>query len=279
MQIKKWINKGFDEYELIDAGGGKKLERWGDMVTVRPELQAYFKSGKSFSEWNNLNPLTFEEVEGRKGKWKCKPTKWEFKVNELTIQLETTTFKHIGIFPEQHVNWSFLTKELNTSKRFLNLFAYTGVASLVARSTGAEVTHVDSVKQLISWARKNMELSQLDGIKWVHEDALKFAQREVKRRNTYDGIVMDPPAWGIGAKGEKWKIEDQLPLLIETAATLLSKNGFLIINTYSPRVDLKQIYAIATRYFKKENIEIGELWTETSTGKELFHGHLLRARK
>ena len=276
MKIMKWLSKGFDGYQLIDAGGGKKFERWGEMYTVRPEVHAYFKSGEPFEKWNTYNPLVFDET---KGKWLNEQFEWQIQFNNLTFNLETTKFKHVGIFPEQQINWSFIESNLKPKQRFLNLFAYTGAASLVARSKGAEVIHVDSVKQLISWAKKNMSDSGLDGIKWVHEDALKFAQRELKRGNKYHGIVMDPPAWGIGAKGEKWKIEDKLPDLIETAHALLEKNGFLILNTYSPRVSTDNIKKIATKYFSEDKLEIGELWTETNTGKQLFHGHLLRARK
>ncbi len=272
----KWFSKGFDGYELIDAGGGKKFERWGEMYTVRPEVQAYFKSGEPFEEWNTNSPLIFDET---KGKWLNDQSEWQIQFKNLTFNLETTKFKHVGLFPEQQVNWSFIESNLKPKQRFLNLFAYTGAASLVARNKGAEVIHVDSVKQLISWAKRNMTDSGLDGIKWVHEDALKFAQREVKRGNKYHGIVMDPPAWGIGAKGEKWKIEDKLPHLIETAQALLEKNGFLILNTYSPRVSTDNIKKIALNYFSEDKLEIGELWTETKTGKQLFHGHLLRARK
>jgi len=276
MKIMKWFTKGFEEYELIDAGGGKKFERWGEMHTVRPELQAYFKSEESYEKWGTHNPLVFDEA---KGKWLCEQSEWQINFNNLTFNLETTKFKHVGIFPEQQINWSFIETNIKPNQRFLNLFAYTGAASLVARNRGAEVVHVDSVKQLISWAKKNMMDSNLDGIKWVHEDALKFAQREVKRGNKYHGIVMDPPAWGLGAKGEKWKIEDKLPDLIETAHSLLEKRGFLILNTYSPRVSLEKIKQIAIKYFTEDKLELGELWSETKTGKQLFHGHLLRARK
>lgn len=279
MKIFKWFNKGFSEYELIDAGGGKKFERWGDVYTIRPEVQAYFKSGESFEKWRTYNPLVFEESSGTKGKWLSPQISWQIKFNALVFNLETTNFKHVGIFPEQQINWSYIESNLQVNQRFLNLFAYTGAVSIVARSTGAEVVHVDSVKQLISWAKKNMTDSGLEGIKWVHEDALKFAQREVKRGNKYHGIVMDPPAWGIGAKGEKWKIEDKLSSLIETAYALLEKDGFLILNTYSPRISLDDIKAKALNYFSENKLEIGELWTETKSGKQLFHGHLLRARK
>lgn len=275
----KWICPTFDQYELIDAGGGKKLERFGNLYTVRPETQAYFKSGRSYQEWNSYEPLVFQEDKGIKGKWLCPHTVWNLHIDGISLNLETTKMKHIGVFPEQYVNWKFISENLSEGKRFLNLFAYTGAASLMARQTGAEVVHVDSVKQLISWAKSNMLDSNLTDIKWVLEDALKFADREVKRGNKYDGIIMDPPAWGIGAKGEKWKIEEKLPLLIQLANELLDEKGFLILNTYSPKVSLHDLKIIAMNHFKPSEVELGELWSLTTSGKELFHGHLLRVLK
>ena len=165
---------------------------------------------------------------------------------------------------------------MNSENRFLNLFAYTGAASCIAKSTEAETIHVDSVKQLISWARTNQELSQLSDIKWVHEDALKFVEREIKRGNKYDGIIMDPPAWGIGAKGEKWKLEDKLETLIIGAKSVLTKNGFLILNTYSPTISLQDIQQLANKHFDKSKIEVKELWMKSTTGKDLYYGNLLR---
>ena len=279
MQVKKWINEGFSDYELVDAGGGLKFERWKNVHTIRPELQAYFKPEHSLSEWKNKSNLEFSEEKNQSGVWKGEPNSWHINYENLTLKLECTKFKHVGIFPEQAINWTYIKSHLDASKRFLNLFAYTGVASLVARSTGAEVVHVDSVKHLISWAKENMELSNLSEIKWVLEDALKFAQREAKRGNKYDGIVMDPPAWGIGAKGEKWKIEQKLPELIEVASQLLNPGGFLILNTYSPRVSIETIRAITETNFPESNMEIGELWSVSTTKKRLFHGHLMRIVK
>jgi 23S rRNA (cytosine1962-C5)-methyltransferase len=161
----------------------------------------------------------------------------------------------------------------------LNLFAYTGAASCVARQTGAETLHVDSVKQLISWANGNMQLSGLSDIKWVREDALKFVERELKRGKTYDGIIMDPPAWGLGAKGEKWKLEHKLEALLAGAQDLLAPNGFLILNTYSPSISLADMRGLANRYFKAKDVVVAELWMQTSTGKDLYYGNLLRAVK
>ncbi|MFN5912421.1 MAG: SAM-dependent methyltransferase, partial [Bacteroidota bacterium] len=148
-----------------------------------------------------------------------------------------------------------------------------------ARFVGAETYHVDSVKQLIAWARQNMEESRLLNIKWVLEDALKFAVREQKRGNKYKGIIMDPPAWGLGAKGEKWKLEEKIDDLLATAASLMDEDGFLIMNTYSPALNNDMIRSLAEMYFEGRQIEVKELWMKTTTGKDLYFGNLMRAEK
>lgn len=281
MKSHKIYTAGWDDYELIDAGGGKKLERWGKVITIRPEVQAYFHSGLPFSEWKEKADFEFIQGKGQTGKWvqySKKDTSWQIKYQQLKFQLELTKFKHVGLFPEQRLNWDLIMDSLNGDKRFLNLFAYTGAASCAARLKGAETYHVDSVKQLLTWASRNMELSKLMNIRWVHEDALKFSQRLVKRGEKFDVIVMDPPAWGIGAKKEKWKLEDKLDELLSNANELLAEDGILVLNTYSPQVDLKLIKELSSLYFSGRSIELGELWMKTTTGKELFYGNLLRVR-
>lgn len=284
MSIVKQYSQAWDSYELIDAGGGKKLERFGELILIRPELQAYFKSEIPFTKWAEMADWEFIE-DKKKGYWKNIQSKenlatvWDASYKGLKIKLELTKFKHVGLFPEQNSNWETITQKLQKGDKFLNLFAYTGAASLVAKQMQAEVFHVDSVKQLITWAKENMEKSELSDIKWVLEDALKFAQREVKRGNKYDGIIMDPPAFGLGAKGEKWILEEKLPFLLEAASQLLSKNGFLIVNTYSPKITLKQLENIATRFFDKSEITLTELWMKTKTGKDLFYGNVLNVQK
>jgi len=279
----KLFTQAWDSYELLDAGGGKKLERFGSVTTIRPELQAYFKSDTTFVEWEKKADCAFIEKSTTKGLWKRRNTlqndSWNIAYKDLQFKLELTSFKHVGIFPEQVVNWDFLNANLDPSKTFLNLFAYTGIASVVARNTGASVTHVDSVKQLINWAKENMELNQLSDIRWMHEDALTFAQKEVKRGKKYDVILMDPPAFGFGAKGEKWILEQKLPALLETAYQLLSEKGTLILNTYSPKITLQDVVRETTKFFDKRNIEANELWGKTKLGKELFYGNLLRVKK
>lgn len=277
---EKLVTEGWQDYELLDAGGGKKLERWGKVITIRPELQAYFRSGESFDEWRKKAHWEFIEKGSKSGSWKAlkkdSPKEWTIRYGELRFQLQLTKFKHVGLFPEQRSNWDFISERIEDGSKFMNLFAYTGAASLMARSKNAETLHVDSVKQLIGWARSNMELSKLEDIKWVHEDALKFAAREVKRGNKYAGIIMDPPAWGIGAKNEKWKLEDKIDELFKSATHLLEPDGFLIVNTYSPKIDYDMLVDLAQRNFGNRKHTVSELWMQTKSGKDLFYGNVLR---
>lgn len=280
MSQTKIFTEGWADYELIDAGGGKKLERWGKVITIRPELQAYFKSEWSFDKWYEMAHWEFVQKSAKSGNWKRLKAnavdKWQISYEKLKFNLELTKFKHVGLFPEQRINWDFISAHIKEDTKFLNLFAYTGAASCVARIKGAETFHVDSVKQLIAWANTNMESSRLLNIKWVLEDALKFAQREVKRGNKYHGIIMDPPAWGIGAKGEQWKLEDKIDELLAAAVDLLNEKGFLIVNTYSLQLDLKMLVSLSRLYFSERKVEVRELWMKTTTGKELFFGNVLR---
>lgn len=234
-----------------------------------------------FDEWREKADFEFVQGKGQSGKWKKltnKSESWQISYKKLRFQLELTKFKHVGIFPEQRVNWDLILDSLESDKRFLNLFAYTGAASCAARYMGAETYHVDSVKQLITWASKNMDLSRIMNIRWVHEDALKFTQRLVKREEKFDFIIMDPPAWGIGAKKEKWKLDDKLDELLSNANQLLAEKGKLIMNTYSPTVEIGLIRELAELYFPNAEVELGELWMKTTTGKELYYGNLLRVQ-
>jgi 23S rRNA (cytosine1962-C5)-methyltransferase len=278
----KFFSQGWEDYELIDAGGGKKLERWGKIITIRPEIQAYFKSELQFNEWRKMAHWEFHEGKGQTGNWKSlnkAPQIWTIQFKGLTLKLELTQFKHIGIFPEQRLNWDFILNELEPGNKFLNLFAYTGIASCVAKKTRADVVHVDSVKNLISWSKENMENSNLSDIRWVHEDALKFINREVKRNNLYNGIIMDPPAWGLGAKGEKWKLEDHIDDLVSMSAKLLERDGFVIMNTYSPSISYEFLKEMLPLYFDEKDIALNELWMQTSTAKQLYYGNLVRIQK
>jgi 23S rRNA (cytosine1962-C5)-methyltransferase len=281
--IPREYGQPWPDYELLDAGEGKKLERWGKIITIRPEIQAGFKPGWSNAQWQDMAHWKFEEQSSTQGRWinikPHAPEQWLIAYGNLNFGLKLTKFKHVGLFPEQQANWRFIKERVSAGQKVLNLFAYTGAASLVARDAGAEVVHVDSVKQMITWANENRERSHLSDIKWVLEDALKFAQRELKRGNKYDGIIMDPPAWGLGVKGEKWKLENHLSGLIETAHGLMNPGAFLILNTYSPKVELTDLATSAGQYFSANQLEIKQLWMPAKTGKELYCGNLLRAVK
>ncbi len=270
----------WNDYELIDAGNERKLERWGSIVTIRPERNAYFTPVLSDKEWMAKAHFLFKESSSSSGVWEClkpgTPVSWSIRYGILNFNLRLTQFKHVGLFPEQRTNWDFIAQRIQPNQRFLNLFGYTGGASLAAREKGAVVYHCDSVKQINGWAKENMESSSLTDIRWVHDDALKFAQREVKRGNRYNGLIMDPPAFGLGAKKERWKIEDKFAELIESAHDLLEADGFLIANTYSPRLSEKQVKQISKSFFTHKLVEVDALSMKTTTGKRIDYGILTR---
>lgn len=279
MSDRVWT-EAWSDYELIDAGGGKKLERWGSVITIRPEVQAYFRSELSFTEWKQKAHWEFIEKGSQSGIWKQlkknAPSEWIIGYQGLKFQLRLTKFKHLGLFPEQRSNWDLIQERIERDQQFLNLFAYTGAASLMARKIGADTFHVDSVRQLITWAKANMDESRLLNIRWVHDDASKFAAREQRREKSYHGIIMDPPAWGLGAKKEKWKLEDKLDELMSAANELLVPDGLLIVNTYSPKVELKMLKELANLYLSERNPKVSELWMKTSSGRDLFYGNVIR---
>ncbi len=270
----------WQDYELIDAGNEQKLERWGSVITIRPERNAYFKPVLPDTEWQQKAHFKFNETTRTKGKWKQlkenSASEWEISYQNLVFKLKLTQFKHVGLFPEQRTNWDFIEQNIKQGERFLNLFGYTGGASVMARAQGADTFHCDSVKQVNAWAKENMESSGLSDIHWVLDDALKFAEREARRGNKYKGLIMDPPAFGLGAKKERWKIEDRFPQLMKVAAELLAEDGFLIANTYSPRLTQKTIRQIVTPLFQNKHIELSTLCIKATTGKVIEYGDLLR---
>ncbi|MDL5045082.1 class I SAM-dependent methyltransferase [Oscillatoria amoena NRMC-F 0135] len=270
------------DYELIDSGDGQKLERFGKYTLIRPEPQAIWSKVLSDKEWSALANARFDreqkdrfrftdEVKGGWNKSKTMPESWsiEYTYNglSLTLRLALTGFGHVGIFPEQGSNWNFIFDTLThwrlAKARVLNLFAYTGAASVVARIAGAEVTHVDASRPGLNWANQNMQLNHLSDIRWVYEDAFKFVRREVKRGNKYHGIIMDPPPYGRGPEGEKWTLQEQLNELVRLCSELLEKkNCFFILNMYavglSPLVGLN----VAKAHFKNADFEWGEFFFE-----------------
>lgn len=281
------------DYELIDSGNREKLERFGKYVLRRPEPQAIWHKSLAESEWARLADASFlrDERNDERGEWRLSPqmpSRWsvhyDYRDMHLSMRLGLTSFKHVGIFPEQAANWNFIydrCAERGAGCKVLNLFAYTGGASLAARAAGADVTHVDSVKQVVTWARENMEASGLDGIRWIVEDAMKFVLREVRRGNRYDGIVLDPPAYGRGANGEKWVLEEHIAPMLDACAQLLAPHdSFLVLNLYSmglsptlARTAVRQIFGAPA------SEEWGELYFADRAGKELPLGTFYRFKR
>ncbi|WP_448519818.1 class I SAM-dependent methyltransferase [Rhodoflexus sp.] len=295
LAIKALAPTPWSDYELIDCGNFEKLERFGKYIVARPEPQAVWDKSLPEQEWQKLAGAWFRRDEGDKdlnserGKWHTRPEqpeKWwmQYKRGAMDLQLKISlsSFKHVGIFPEQAVNWDYIAEKIEVMKvakpRLLNLFAYTGVASLAARHAGAEVTHVDSVKQVITWARESMEASGLDGIRWMAEDAPKFVAREGRRGNRYHGLILDPPAYGRGPNGEKWVLEDQINELLKNCTQILDPdNYFCIINLYSIGFSPLIVENLVNSIFGRvANMEIGELYLPDRFGKRLPLGIFCR---
>lgn len=284
------LSPQWTDYELIDCGGFEKLERFGHYITARPEPQAVWNKSLPEREWVQRADAYFrkDKRNEERGEWVCKPTMpQQWFVNychgemKLRMRLGLTSFKHVGLFPEQAENWNFIYEQIRKNKgesRVLNLFAYTGGASLAARTAGADVTHVDSVKPVITWSHENMEASGLDGIRWIVDDALKFARRETKRGRTYNGIILDPPAYGRGPDGEKWILEENINELLSLCGQLLApRNSFLILNLYSMGLSaLLARTAVHQLVGDCQEEQFGELYVTDSFDKALPLGTYYR---
>jgi 23S rRNA (cytosine1962-C5)-methyltransferase len=288
----------FTDYELIDSGNFQKLERFGKYILSRPEPQALWDKTLSENEWDmfsnadfrrNRSSRTIIEEDNERGEWLLKkgmPEQWfvnySYKDMNLKFRLGLTSFKHVGLFPEQADNWNFIFDAVSSAKtdsiKVLNLFAYTGGASLAAKAAGADVTHVDSVRQVVKWSRENMEASRLNGIRWVVEDALKFVKREVRRGNRYHGIILDPPAYGRGPDGEKWILEKSINEILKLCNILLDETSrFFVLNLYS--MSFSALIAqnlIETLFGKNSNTEAGEFYVPDRTGRKLPLGVFVR---
>lgn len=289
------------DYELVDSGNFEKLERFGRYYLSRPEPKALWDKTLSEEEWRRMTHVRFRPGAGfakagkeDSGTWermKKMDDQWVIRYNGghvgpcFSLRLGLTSFKHVGVFPEQSSNWEYIyrrTSELaanakasgSPKPKVLNLFAYTGAASLAAKAAGADVTHLDSVRQVVTWARNNMELSGLDNIRWVVEDALKFARREAKRGNVYQGIILDPPAYGHGPDGEKWKLDECLYDMLKCVSAILAPvDSFMVLNLYSNGYSavlgetlVKEAFCLKTGY---RSIDCGELVLRDSCGKAL----------
>ena len=284
------------DYELIDAGNFEKLERFGKYILIRPEPQALWNKSLSETDWKKMAHAKFvreqkdkfrftDDIKGGWSKNPSMPESWnihyQYNTLQLTLRLALTGFGHVGIFPEQGSNWNFIYDTITSWSikqcRVLNLFAYTGAASVVARSAGAEVVHCDASRPGLNWAAHNMQLNNLKDIRWVYEDAFKFVKREVKRGNKYNGIIMDPPPYGRGPEGEKWTLQEQLDELISMSSQLLEKKqSFFILSMYaiglSPVVGLN----VAKGHFDFKDAEFGEFFLKSKHEKDLPMGTFLR---
>ena len=321
-ELKLYTPEHWNDYELIDSGGLEKLERFGKYILIRPEPQAVWEKTLPSPEWEKLSHATYKRAKGvdpahadltEKGEWKRKsgvPDQWfinySYKEMKLRFRLGLTSFGHIGIFPEQAVNWEYIYKVVKLAVgsrqsavgsnkqessiqypassihfpgyRVLNLFAYTGGASLAAKAAGADLVHVDSVKPVIQWAKDDMELSGLKDIRWVVEDALKFARREVKRGNIYNGIILDPPAYGRGPEGEKWILQDLINEMIMLCNKLMAeKDSFLVLSLYSMGFSsLISESLVMTHFGHIIDKQAGELYFNDRAGRYLPLGTFLR---
>jgi 23S rRNA (cytosine1962-C5)-methyltransferase len=293
------LHPDWNEYELLDSGAGEKLERFGKYVLARPEPQAIWECSLPEADWKELAHAHFTREQADKfrftdevkGGWKKlkkeMPDAWEVtyrhKQTSLTVRLALTGFGHVGVFPEQASNWNFISDTIGGWKgaksRVLNLFAYTGAASVMARMAGTEVTHVDASRPGLNWAKVNMELNGQADIRWVLEDAFKFVKREVKRGNKYNGIIMDPPPYGRGPDGEKWTLQEQLNELVSLSQQLLyPERHFFILSMYAVGLSATVGLNVVKTHFKDSKIEFGEFFLPSKHGKNLPMGTFARFR-
>lgn len=286
------ISLPWNDYELLDSGDSLKLERFGNIVIARPETQAL---------WKKMRPELWEQAHAefafsdKKGVWHMKksvPESWELSWNDVRFRARLTSFKHTGVFPEQAPNWQWISEKVSALEKpkVLNLFGYTGIASLVAAKAGAFVTHVDASKQSLDWAHENANLSDIpdDRIRWILDDALAFAKREVRRLSAdtgvqkYDGIILDPPAFGRGAKGEVWKIEENLPELLDSLRDIFSEKpgSFLLLNGYAAGYAPRSFAQAIESSFSEISGACGEtLIQESSTERQIPSGIFVRFNK
>ena len=295
--------QSWKDYELLDSGRGEKLERFGEYVLARPEPKALWDKSMSDKEWNSLAHTRFTPGAGfgkagkeDSGTWerlRNMPDQWWIRYSggpKFSLRLGLTSFKHVGVFPEQAANWDYIFKQTSdiaaktgSRPKVLNLFAYTGAASLAAKCAGADVTHLDSVRQVVTWAHGNQDRSGLQDIRWVVEDAMKFAGREAKRGNLYQGIILDPPAYGHGPDGEKWKLDECLFDMMKTVGKILApQNSFLVLNLYSNGFSailgetvVRQAFGLSSDIM----LDSGELVIRDKFGKNLPLSIFVRLRR
>lgn len=261
-----WLADNWKDYEVIDTSNGEKLERWGKYNLLRPDPQVIWNTPRRDKNWKSINAHYHRSNKGG-GEWEFfdLPESWSINYKSLTFNLKPFSFKHTGVFPEQATNWDWayeLIKNANRPIKVLNLFAYTGGATISAAAAGASVTHIDSSKGMVSWAKENAASSNLIDapIRWLVDDCVKFVEREIRRGNKYDCIIMDPPSYGRGANKEVWTIEKNLNYLLELCKQLLTDNYlFVCVNTYSTNLSLLTLENILKVNFDKATIKVDEI--------------------
>ena len=273
------------DYELLDSGNQQRLERFGSYRISRPDPQLIWKPGLKERDWNNVDAV-YERSNEDRGRWVMKssmPEKWLVHYKNLSFYAKLTPFKHTGIFPEQAIHWDWMSEKIEKAKRpinVLNLFSYTGISSLVCAAAAASVTHVDASHPTIGWAKQNQIASKLQDkpIRWILDDVMKFVQREIRRGNQYDAIIMDPPVYGRGPQGETWSFNTSFPMLMEDCQKLLSKNPlFVLANAYAISSSAITLENVLMDYLPKGKMECGELCIkEKSLGRLLSTGIFAR---
>ena len=311
MMTIEYPGEFWKDYQLLDCGNFEKLERFGNYVMARPEPKALWDKSMSDEQWNKLIHTRFHTGAGfgkagkeDSGTWERRrkmEDQWYIRYKgeqpglDFSLRLGLTSFKHVGVFPEQSSNWEYIYRQTSElvktaqqtgapKPKVLNLFAYTGAATLAAKAAGADVTHLDSVRQVVTWARGNMESSGLNNIRWIVEDALKFARREAKRGNIYQGIILDPPAYGHGPDGEKWKLDECLNDMLKCVSSILApQDSFMVLNLYSNGFSAVLGETIVRQNFCQDDafksLDSGELVLKDSFGKLLPLSVVVRLRR
>jgi 23S rRNA (cytosine1962-C5)-methyltransferase len=282
--MKLFTTAGWDDYALLDSGDGMRLEKFGEYLLARPDPQAIWKRLLPEQEWQKADAV-FSKKDGKE-QWiqhTALPPSWKMTYKDLSFLAKLSPFKHTGVFPEQHLNWDFITDLITKSEQkvnVLNLFAYTGIASHAAAAAGASVTHVDASRPTIGWARENQEASGLatKPIRWILDDALKFVTREVARGNTYQGVIMDPPVYGHGPEGERWDFSEHFPQLVDLCTKVMAdKPLFFIVNAYAISSSAMMLENVMRDFplFRQGTLEVGELALEEKESKRVLSTGML----
>lgn len=277
------------EYELVDFGGGRKLERFGAYLLDRPSPAAEDASCADPRAWLQAT-ARYERTSGERGMWLSGgssvplPRRWTIRHGPLVLELKATDFGHVGVFPEQVANWDWIAERIaNAGRRvkLLDLFGYTGASTLAAAAAGAEVVHVDAARNTVGWARRNAELSSMASapIRWIHDDATTFVRRELKRGNRYDAVVLDPPSYGHGAKGQAWKLADHLPTLLADCARLTcGEPCFILVTCHTPGYGPSELRGLLADAIGSQTVECAPLALLTPSGRALPSGAMARCK-